>query len=297
MIRPGRLRPGDRVAVVAPAGPVPRESFAAGSEILGARYQLVHSQRIFDRHGFLAGEDAARRGELQAALDDASVRAVICARGGYGLMRIVAHLDASRWRAAPKPIVGFSDVTVLHAWAAAAGVVSVHGPVVTQLGKLPPEDAQSLFALLESPAPPPPVAGLRALVPGRAEGPLIGGNLEMLASLAGTKYAPSLEGAILFLEETGERPYRIDRTLTQLQLAGAFDRITGVLLGDLIGCAEKDGSGPSAEEVILERVTHLGVPVLAGAPFGHGVRNLSLPHGARVRLEADTLTFLEGAVQ
>jgi muramoyltetrapeptide carboxypeptidase len=290
--------PGDRVAVVAPAGPVPRDAFAAGSAILGARYQLVHSERIFEQHGFFAGDDAARRAELQAALDDPSVRAVICARGGYGMMRIAAGLDAAGLRAAPKPIVGFSDITVLHAWAARQGLVSVHGPVVIQVGKLPSLDVESLFALLESPEPPPQMTGLRALAPGAAEGPLIGGNLELMSRLVGTPLLPPLAGAVLLLEEVGERPYRIDRALTQLALAGALDQLAGVVIGDLVLCEEKDGSPPNAEEVVLERLSHLGVPVVAGAPIGHGTRNRALPHGARVRLDAasGTLTFLEGAV-
>jgi muramoyltetrapeptide carboxypeptidase len=293
MIRPERLRPGDHVAVVAPAGPVPRDAFAAGHAILGARYHLVHSERIFDRSGFLAGDDPARLAELQSALDDPSIKAIICARGGYGLMRIVAHLKPP---ATPKLIVGFSDVTVLHAWSAHNQTISIHGPVVTQLGTLATLDVESLFALLESPTAPPP-QDLRTLVPGTAEGPLIGGNLELVTSLQGTPFAPPLDGAILLLEEIGERPYRIDRALTQLSLSGALKNIAGVVIGDLVSCTEKDGSGPTAEEVVLERLAPLRVPILADLPSGHGPRNRALPHGARVCLTTNTLTFLEGAVR
>ncbi|HEX4461331.1 MAG TPA: LD-carboxypeptidase, partial [Polyangia bacterium] len=175
MTQPPRIGPGARVAVVAPAGPVPREPFAAGAAILGARYQLVHDERIFTRDGFLAGDDDARTRELQGALNDPSIDAVICARGGWGILRILDRLDATAFARAPKPIVGFSDVTALHAWAARAGVTGVHAPVVTQLGKLPADDAAALFALLESPAPPPPLTNLRVLVPGRdGEGRLYG---------------------------------------------------------------------------------------------------------------------------
>lgn len=301
MIRPPRLRAGARVAVVAPAGPVPRDAFAAGAAILGARYTLVHDERIFAREGFLAGGDDARAGELVRALGDSSVEAVFCARGGYGLMRILPRLDAAAFARAPKLVVGFSDVTALHTWAFGAGVASLHAPVVTQLGHLPADDAAALFAACESPAPAPPIAGLRALNRGRGgavEGPLVGGNLEVLTRLVGTPWAVALDGAVLFLEEIGERPYRIDRQLTQLRLAGALDRLAGVVLGDFVGCAEKDGGAPDAEAVLAERLAGRGIPVVAGAPVGHGTRNRAMPHGTRVRLDAGagTLAFLEAAV-
>jgi muramoyltetrapeptide carboxypeptidase len=292
------LRAGSRVAIVAPAGPVPRDAFLAGAAILGARYTLVHDERIFARSGFLAGDDDARTAELAAALADPAIEALFCARGGYGLMRILDRLDLAAFARAPKLIVGFSDITALHAWAARAGVASLHGPVVTQLGKLPPDDAAALFALAESPAAPPPLTGLHALSAGRAEGRLVGGNLELISRLCGTPWALSLDGAVLLIEEVGERPYRIDRQLTQLRLSGALDRLAGVVVGGLVGCTEKDGSPPEAEAVIAERLGGRGIPVLAGAPIGHGPRNRAVPQGTRVRLEsvAGTIDFLEGAV-
>jgi muramoyltetrapeptide carboxypeptidase len=286
------------VAVVAPAGPVPRDRFAAGEQRLAGRYRLRYEERLFARQGFLAGSDEERLRELQRAIDDPQVGAIVCARGGYGLMRLLARLDAGGLGRAPKPIVGFSDVTVLHAFCARAGVVSIHGPVVTQLAELPDEDAASLFALLESPDPAPPLTGLRAIAPGSAEGRLVGGNLQMVSRLVGTPWALALDGAVLLLEDVGERPYRIDRALTQLELAGALAGIAGVVLGDFVGCVEKDGSPPSVEEVLTERLSRLGVPIVAGAPIGHGARNRPLAHGARVRLDAaaGTLEPLEGAV-
>ncbi len=298
MIRPPGLRPGARVAVVAPAGPVPRDAFADGAAILGARYRLVHDERIFARDGFLAGGDDARAAELARALVDPSLEAVFCARGGYGLLRIVERLDGAAFARAPKLVVGFSDVTVLHAWAARAGVMSLHAPVVTQLGKLSASDHEAMFALCESPSPPPPLTGLRALAGGRGEGRLVGGNLEMVSRLVGTPWALDLRGAVLFIEDVGERPYRIDRQLTQLRLAGALDGLAGVVVGDFVGCVEKDGSGPDAEAVIAERLGGLGIPVVAGAPVGHGERNRALPHGARARIDAaaGTVEILEGAV-
>lgn len=296
MIRPPRVRPGDRVAVVAPSGPVPRERFIDGAAILGARYRLVYDERIFERRGFLAGEDDARADELNRALADSSVAAVVCARGGYGLLRILHRLDAAAFLRAPKPIVGFSDVTALHAWVARAGVVSVLGPVITQLPTLPAEDCAALWALLESDAPPPSLAGLRALAPGRCEGPLIGGNLELLSRLVGTHAAAPLDGAVLILEDYNERPYRLDRQLTQLLSAGALERVRGVVLGDFVKCDEPDM--PTPEEVLIERLGPLGVPIVAGAPVGHGARNRALPHGALARLDAEagTLELIGAAV-
>jgi muramoyltetrapeptide carboxypeptidase len=298
VIRPPRLRPGSRVAVVAPAGPVPREAFAAGSRILQARYQLVHDERIFARTGYLAGDDDARAAELGRALADPSIEAIFCARGGYGLLRILDRLDPDALARAPKAIVGFSDVTALLAWAARAGVAALHAPVITQLGALPPADAEALFALVESPAAPPPLEGLRALHPGAADGRLLGGNLELISRLCGTPWQLDLDGAVLLLEEVGERPYRVDRQLTQLGLAGALGGLRGVVLGDFVACVEKDGSPPDVEAVVAERFAGLGVPVVAGAPIGHGPRNRAVPHGARVRVDAaaGVVEFLEGAV-
>lgn len=284
------------MAIVAPAGPVPRDAFERGVARLAGRYALAYDERIFERTGFFAGSDEARGAELQAALDAPEVRAVVCARGGYGIMRLLPRLDPAGLRAAPKPVVGFSDVTALHAFCAWAGVVSVHGPVVTQLGALDEADAAALIALLEG-APPAPVTGLETVVPGVAEGRLLGGNLEVLTRLVGTPWQPPLDGAIWLLEDVGERPYRVDRQLTQLALAGL--RPAGVVLGDFVRCLEPDGSPPTVEEVLVERLGRLGVPVVRGAPVGHGTRNRALPHGARVRLDATAgiLELLDGAVR
>lgn len=299
-IRPPALRPGDRVAAIAPSGPAPRERLEAGLRLLSARYEVVTAPGLLCRTGYLAGDDGRRLAELRWALSDPSVRAVFCARGGYGLLRNLTPLcaaDAPR----PAPIVGFSDVTVLLHWAAAGRLVSVHGPVLTQLGELPAEDADALFSLLESPAPPPPLGGLRTLLPGRAAGRLLGGNLEMLSRLCGTALQGALrpgEPVILLLEEVTEQPYRIDRALTQLRLAGALDEVAGVVVGDLVGCAAPGGAPPEALDVIVERLRPLGVPLCAGAPIGHGARNRAVPLGARVTLDgpAGALRFDEGAV-
>lgn len=300
------LRPGARVAVIAPAGPVPPPRYAAGMARLAARYEVVASGGVLTQTGYLAGDDGRRLAELRWALSDPSVRAVFCARGGYGTLRYVPELLAvpiAEQRTVP--LVGFSDITVLHAWAALGRRRTIHGPVLTQLGELAADDVAALWALLENPAAPPPLAGLELLTGARtvASGRLLGGNLEVLSRLCGTPLLQALlpgEPVVLLIEEVTEAPYRIDRMLTQLLLAGALAQVRAVLVGDLVRCeGPKDGSHPSARAVIAERLGRLGVPVLAGAPLGHGERNRAVPLGARVTVhpERGCVEFLEGAVQ
>jgi muramoyltetrapeptide carboxypeptidase len=298
--RPPALRPGDAVAVVAPASAVPREAFARGLRVLEGRYQVRYDDEVFSRDGFLAGSDARRASELNRALRDPQVKAILCARGGYGLLRILPLLDADALRVRPRVIVGFSDVTNLLVWAHdTAGVRAIHGPVLTQLAEVPAADTSALWRLLEEPALPGPwYTELKPVVPGRARGPLVGGNLEVLSRLVGTRYFPRLRGAILVLEERGERPYRLDRTLTQLLLSGVLEGVAAVVVGRLEKCDEPDGTGPTAAEVLRERLVPLGVPLCVGAPVGHGERNRAFPFGAPAALDATagTLELLEGAV-
>ena len=302
LIRPPRLRPGDVVAVVAPSGPVFPDAFAAGAKVLAGRYRLRYDPAsLFAAEGFLAGPDETRLAQLHQALGDPEVRAIVMGRGGHGLLRIASRIDTGLLRAQPKPIVGFSDGTVLLALAARAGVAAIHGPVVTQLGRLPIADHAALFALLESPAPARLFDALAALRPGRASGRLVGGNLEVFSRLLGTQLLPDLDGAILFLEEVGERPYRVDRLLCHLELAGVFARVAGIVVGDLVACEEPPDSrvsSPSALAVVRERLGRLAVPVALGARIGHGERNRALPVGVRAELDASagTLVALEAAV-
>jgi len=301
-VRPPRLRPGDGVAVVAPSGPVLADDFAAGARVLESRYQLrYHPTTLFAADGFLAGSDDRRLAALVEAVRDPEARAIFMGRGGHGLLRIARQIDPELLRRHPKPIVGFSDGTILLATAARASVAAIHGPVVTQLGRLPEGDHRALFALLESPAPTGLLVELESLRPGQAAGRLLGGNLEVFSRLLGTELLPNLDGAILFLEEVGERPYRVDRLLCHLELAGVFARVAGVVVGDLVGCTEPADSrvaSPSAVEVVRERLSRLPVPVAIGARVGHGDRNRALPYAVRAELDASsgTLTALEGVV-
>jgi muramoyltetrapeptide carboxypeptidase len=288
------LRPGDPVTVVAPASPFDRASFEAGLEVIGSRYQVDYDPGMLMRHRYLAGSDARRLGELRRALEDTRSRAVFCARGGYGVMRLLAGLEDTVLTA--KPVIGFSDITALHQLLERRGLVSVHGPVLTQLARLDPHAHARLFELLESEAPAAELTGAETYVEGSAEGPLLGGNLAVLTRLLGTPYLAPLDGAVLLLEDVGERPYRLDRMWTHLAMAGVFRRVRGVVLGDFIGCEEKDADYSGAD-VLRELAAATGLPCAAGFPIGHGVRNEAVPLGVRVRLDAGSrrLTFLESA--
>jgi len=255
-----------------------------GVEVLGARYDVRVSSHVLGRDGYFAGDDATRARAMSDALADPQIRAIVCAGGGYGAMRILSALDAAAFARAPKPIIGFSDITALHAWCARADVASIHGPNVGLIGGLDGSHAAALFRLLDGEigsSMPGRSIGLRAI----AEGPLLGGNLEVVRSLLATPWAFDFDGAVLLIEEVGERPYRIDRSLTQLRLAGALDRVAAIVVGDLTRCDEPEGVGPTAHEVIVERLSTLGVPVLVDLPVGHADVNLPLALGRRVRVD------------
>jgi muramoyltetrapeptide carboxypeptidase len=294
--KPLLLRPKDSVHVVAPAGPFDRPGFEAGLAIIGQRYSPLYGPDLFEAHRYLAGDDRRRRDELSRALLDSRARALFCARGGYGSMRLLPELPLADM--APTVLVGFSDITALHLALQARGRVSIHGPVLTQLGKQPPDVQERLFRLLESPEPPPPLTGSATYVPGVAEGPLIGGNLSLVTRLLGTPYMPALDGAVLLLEDIGERSYRLDRMWTHLRLAGVFERVRGLVLGDFTDCDEKNATYTSAD-VLRSLAEETGLPCAAGFPIGHGTLNYPVPLGTAVRLDAAEarLTFLEGAVR
>jgi muramoyltetrapeptide carboxypeptidase len=227
--------------------------------------------------------------------------AVWCIRGGYGTSRLLPLLDLPRLLTRPKLLIGFSDVTaLLIQLARPGGFVAIHGPVVTQLPRLPAADLGWLRALLfeATPSRPLPLGRSRTLVAGTAEGRLMAGNLCTLASLAGTPYAPALRGAILCLEEVNEEAYRLDRLFRQLASAGLLRGVRGFVLGELTGCTPAGSGRYGARGVLEAAVAELGLPTLAGAAFGHGRRHLALPLGVRVRLDAQArrLTLLEPAV-
>jgi muramoyltetrapeptide carboxypeptidase len=291
------LSPGARVAVIAPASAFDRDSFEAGLAVIAARYEVHQGEGIFARHRYLAGSDERRLQELSAALLDPAIKAVFCARGGYGATRLLRYLGPARL-GSPKPLIGFSDITALHLWLQGLGLMSIHGPVLSQLPQLPAATGARLFGLLESASPAASLGATETLVPGVADGPLLGGNLSVVTRLLGTPHLAPLDGAILLLEDVGERPYRLDRMWTHLALAGVFARVRGIALGEFIHCEEQDADYRAAD-VLRELAAATGLPCAAGFPIGHGAINEPLPLGARVRLDAGArrLEFLEPVVQ
>jgi len=296
MIQPRKLSAGDRVMVVAPGGPLDRERFERGAAKLRSFGLLpIYDERLFAREGYLAGSDAQRLALLQAALDEPSSRAIWAARGGYGLTRLLSKLRLRGLRESPKLLVGFSDVTALHAALGSIGIGSVHGPNVGQIGELTPRALERLTATVLSSLPPEPLGGATPLHPGRAHGVLVGGNLTLLAALAGTPHLPSFSGAILLLEDIAERPYRLDRCLTQLRASGALIGLRGLALGAFTGCDDPPG-GSTARQVFERLAAELELPTAIGFPIGHIDDNCAVPLGVEVELDAGAgaLTFLSG---
>ena len=296
LIRPSRLRTGDRVAVVSPAGPVAPERLDAGLDVLGSWGLDVrvgeHARGTHERFGYLAADDASRADDLMAAWCDPEVQAVFCARGGYGVQRMVDLLDWESLAAAgPKALVGFSDVTALHqAFAARLGLSTIHGPVVSSLGVGDAATRDHLRSLLFD-----PVAGIsltpipaEVLVGGRAEGVLVGGNLALLSTEIGTRNSLRAADSIAVLEEVGEEVYRVDRMLTQLLRSGWFDGVRGIALGAFTDCATPE----AVRDLMTDRLGPLGVPLLWGLPVGHEPHNLAFAFGVPAVLDADAGTLV-----
>ncbi|MEV7060561.1 LD-carboxypeptidase [Streptomyces microflavus] len=290
--RPSRLRPGSRVAVVAPSGPVPADRLEAGLGVLRAwGLEPVVAPHVLDVHpelDYLAGTDADRAADLQAAWCDPAVDAVICARGGYGAHRMVDLVDWAAVRAAgPKAFVGYSDITVLHeAFALRAGFATLHGPMVATEAFL--KDAPTREHLRATLFEPETVLTLgldtaAALVPGRARGVLYGGCVSLLAADAGTPHARNgARGGLLVIEDTGEEPYRLDGILTRLLRSGALEGVSGVVCGSWQEC----GPYEKIRAVLADRFGPLGIPVIEELGFGHGPTALTVPLGVEAVLDA-----------
>jgi muramoyltetrapeptide carboxypeptidase len=306
--KPQALRPGDLVGVAAPAGPVNEARLAAGvSELESLGFAVHVPDGVLDRAGFTAGTARRRLAQLHALLADERVRAIACAGGGAGTIQLLPELDPALLRENPKLVLGYSDVTALHLALARAGLVSLHGPMVAwelAAGE-PAYDRASLWHALTGEGEP-FASGPDELVPlrpGTARGVLRGGCLSLLAASVGTPWALETvhEPTILFVEDVDEPPYRIDRMLRQLLVAGALDGVVGVVLGSMKGC----GPGPDAdytlEAVVLEALARLDVPVALDLASGHTRSpNVTLPLGVEASLacegEAARLVVLEAAV-
>jgi muramoyltetrapeptide carboxypeptidase len=291
---PSPLRSGSRVALVAPAGPLrddaDLERSIANVRMLG--WEPVVGEHVRGRDGYLAGSDAQRADDLNRAARDASIDAVWCIRGGYGAMRILEQVDYAAWRAFPKALIGYSDVTALHAAIGqCAELVTFHGP--TARGNL--DDAMTLGSLREALTTRPAEGSVCSpmsfesavpLVAGCASGRLVGGNLALVAALVGTPYAWNLDGAILVLEDVSESVYRLDRMLEQLWLSGGLRRVAGLVFGQFTDIPDDAANAERPiERLLRETAERCGVPALMNFPVGHVDVQFTLPLGAPARLD------------
>jgi muramoyltetrapeptide carboxypeptidase len=298
MIKPPALRPGDTIGIAAPASPFDEGAFETGLETLRAMgFSVKVPGGIFEKHGYLAGSDAQRAELLMDLFSDDTVQAIFCARGGFGSMKVLPLLDFDVIRSHPKIVVGFSDISVLlAALYLKSGLVTLHGPLVTTL---PKGSQTTTIALMDALCSTRPVTLKPSepviLNPGKAAGPVLGGNLTVLTHLVGTPFEPPFEGHILFLEDRGEALYRIDRTLSQLGLGGRLDGVAGVILGSFEGC----GPLNDVYGVIKKAFHRRDIPMLAGFELGHLAENMTLPLGVSADLDTQTgtLQFLESAVR
>jgi muramoyltetrapeptide carboxypeptidase len=302
-VRAPVLRPGDRVRVVAPGGPPDPALLARGVDILRSFGLVVEvGAHVFDRFGYLAASDDNRLADLNDAVRDRGVRGVFAARGGYGTQRVIDGLDLRAVRRDPKVFVGFSDLTALsgRVWQAAR-LITFYGPMINwNEPRTGPDSIESLRSAVMSTAPivltrDPAEPSAAVEVPGRATGPLLGGNLTLLQAALGTPDLPDLDGAVLLFEDVDEAPYDYDRMLTQLRRAGVLERIAGIAIGQFTGAVGGAGQWDAAAAV-RDRVGDLGVPVLGGLRIGHGSGQLTVPLGARATIDtvAGTLTTRPG---
>lgn len=295
-VKPPRLAPGDTIGIVSTASPFNRERFNKGVAVLKSMgFRVSFDDDLFIEQGYLAGSDIHRADQVNRLFVDRKIKAIVCARGGFGAMRVLSLLDYEAIKKHPKIFVGFSDISaLLSVLDTRCGLVAFHGPMVTTLADAGQETKGALLAALTSDvklelAP----ANGRVIEPGRAFGPIAGGNLTTLCHLVGTPFAPSYNGKIVFFEDKGEAAYRIDRMLSQMKLAGCFEGVVGLVLGSFEDCGEFDEICRIAAEIFKDAA----IPVLAGFDIGHGRTNITIPLGIEATLDADRqrLTFHESA--
>lgn len=287
LTKPRALRAGGTIGIAAPGGPVDPVALEGGLGLLrDAGFETFHRDDLLACDGYLAGDDARRASELTQLLADPRVDAIVCARGGYGCDRILPRLDPDAFRAARKPLAGYSDVTALLLWQRrCAGLVGFHGPMLDRGRDADPDAMASLLAQLTGDASARCVlrgTGGRGAV---ARGRLTGGSLTLVAASLGTPWEIDTRGAILLLEDVGERPYRIDRMLQQLRAAGKLTVAAGLGFGDFSSCCDERYPSPDVAGVIERVVGELGVPCVTGLPFGHVAANHAWPLGGRATID------------
>jgi muramoyltetrapeptide carboxypeptidase len=312
LLKPPRLREGAVIGMIAPASPPAAEKFDKAFENLkNLGFKVKPGASLRARTGHLAGTDAQRLADLHQAFADPEVEAVWCIRGGYGCSRLLPSVDYDLIRRHPKPFIGYSDITALHlAIHGKTGLVTFHGPVVAS--DFPDNTLEHFRSVLMHPTARYDIAipGAAEVLPGdeykpwvvhpgKARGALIGGNLALLSALAGTPYMPAFNKKLVFIEDIGEQPYRIDRMLTQLLQASDLKKAAGIALGVFTDCAPKgDSASWTLAETLTDRLGNLGIPVLYGVPFGHVSHQATLPYGIQAELDTEKgmLSLLETAV-
>ncbi len=304
-IHPPAIRPGSTIGIIAPAGPLEdRKVLERGVATLeGLGFRVRYDERVLDSRRYLAGDDTARAEELMCFFEDPGVDAILSLRGGYGSARLIPLLQERRLRPHCKIFMGFSDLTTLHLFFRRRfGWITVHGPMAASptLPAAGSGQAVHLLSLLGDPHYLPSLSfpQLETLSPGAGEGKLTGGCLSLVVASLGTPYEIKTEGKVLFLEDLGEHPYRIDRMVTHLRLAGKLDSISGLILGGFTDC-EPSNTKYTLKESLQDILTGVKAPVLAWFPSGHGPDNWAIPLGVRVRLKASerVVEFLEPAVK
>jgi muramoyltetrapeptide carboxypeptidase len=306
-VKPPALRKGDTVGIAAPASNIQRELLEKGCEALRQLgYRPFYFDSILEQDVYFAGSRERRAHELEDMFARDEVRAIVCARGGYGTNYLLGKVDLDRIAARPKIFVGYSDITTLLTWFAdSAGLVTFHGPMATKDFTLPDGiETMSWTAAVggtsEWDVNSSPDSGVRGLVDGVGEGILYGGCLSLLVAALGTPYDIRTQGTILFLEDVNARPFQIDRMLMQLKLAGKLEDVRGIVFGEMLDCVQNNDQGYTLPQVILRIVGDLGIPIAYGLRSGHVTRkNITLPFGVRAALRVNgadvTLKILEAA--
>jgi muramoyltetrapeptide carboxypeptidase len=294
------LRAGATLGIAAPGGPVDPERLAAGEALLhAAGFATLRRDDLLARHGYLAGDDARRAAELMELVADPRVDGIVCARGGYGCDRILDRLDPEAFRRAAKPLVGYSDITALLLWMRRrAGLVGFHGPMLDRGDDVGAAALDALVAQLRGEIALPWVMRGRGRGGGAAQGRLVGGSLTLVAASIGTTWEIDAQGAILLLEDRGERPYRIDRMLQQLRGAGVLAAAAGFGIGDFSSCIDERYPTHPVDAVIEEVLRPFGVPIVMQLSFGHVRDNFAWPMGCRATIDGSSgeLRLLERGV-
>ncbi|MBN1959593.1 MAG: LD-carboxypeptidase [Deltaproteobacteria bacterium] len=291
-IIPLALTPGDVISVIAPSGCFDHDAFTSGIEILRqAGFQTRYNQDIFVSQQYLAGSDSRRINELKAALNEPDIKAIWVARGGYGATRIIPHISINQIVTSPRWLIGFSDTTALHSIWSQANIVSIHGANITTLKTWDEKARQELFQLLSCPKPIIYQGEVISGGPSFVRGRLLGGNLTVLAAMSGTGVYANLDDFILMIEDIGERPYRLDRSLTQLRYSGVLSKVRGVAVGQLTNCCDPGNDKNSALQAILSALTDMHLPILAGLPFGHEPSARAVLLGAQAELNTQNATL------